>query len=99
MTDYIQKIRDWSKEKELDLADPNKQMLKVMEEVGEVAGALAKGHMEELQLEIGDVGVTLIILAQQNGLAFESCLVVAYDKIKDREGEMINGVFVKKEDL
>ena len=29
----------------------------------------------------------------------ESCLQIAYDTIKDRKGKMIDGVFVKEEDL
>lgn len=29
----------------------------------------------------------------------ENCLQIAYDAIKDRKGKMIDGVFVKEEDL
>ena len=32
-------------------------------------------------------------------LNFESCLISAYNEIKDRKGRMINGVFVKESDL
>ncbi|RDE85457.1 MazG-like family protein [Haemophilus parainfluenzae] len=32
-------------------------------------------------------------------LNFESCLISAYNEIKDRKGRMINGVFVKEGDL
>lgn len=34
-----------------------------------------------------------------NGTDADSCLQIAYDAIKDRKGKMINGVFVKEEDL
>ena len=34
-----------------------------------------------------------------NGTTSESCLEEAYEVIKDRKGKMIDGVFVKEEDL
>lgn len=92
-------VEQWSKDKGLDKADSSKQFLKVTEEVGEVAAALARSDMEELKDGIGDTIVTLIILAQQNGLTIEECLNQAYSVISRRTGEMVNGVFVKSEDL
>jgi len=70
-------------------------MLKVMEEVGETAGALAKNNTAELKDGIGDSFVTLIILAKQCGFSAEECLQAAYDVIKNRTGKTVNGVFVK----
>jgi hypothetical protein len=35
----------------------------------------------------------------QLGVDFNECLKMAYDEIKDRKGKMIDGVFVKEEDL
>lgn len=92
-------VEQWSKDKGLDKADSSKQFLKVTEEVGEVAAALARSDMEELKDGIGDTIVTLIILAQQNGLTIEECLNQAYSVISRRTGKMVNGVFVKSEDL
>lgn len=46
---------------------------------------------------IGDVLVTLIIVAEQTGLDIEDCLSLAYNQIKDRKGEMRNGIFHKDE--
>lgn len=34
-----------------------------------------------------------------NGTDADSCLQIAYDVIKDRKGKMIDGVFVKEEDM
>lgn len=48
---------------------------------------------------IGDVLVTLIIVTEQTGLDIEDCLACAYNQIKDRKGKMIDGKFVKEEDL
>ena len=54
---------------------------------------------ENMQLEMGDIFVTLIILCEQIGIDPEECLSMAYEKIKDRSGRTINGTFVKDEDL
>ena len=32
-------------------------------------------------------------------LTVEECLRAAYEEIKDRKGKMVNGVFVKQEDI
>nr|WP_233191608.1 MazG-like family protein [Sporosarcina sp. P18a] len=83
----------------LDDADPVKQMLKLMEEVGEVAAALARGDMAAVKDGIGDVYVVQTILSMQLGTSVEECASIAYEEIKDRKGDMVNGVFVKESDL
>ena len=99
MDRLVQAVEKWSKDRNLHEADSSKQFLKVIEEIGEVADALAKDKPEELKDGIGDTVVTLIILAQQNGLTLEECLETAYNEIADRKGKTVNGVFVKEEDL
>ena len=54
---------------------------------------------DNMELEMGDIFVTLIILCEQLGLNPIKCLDMAYEKIKDRKGKTINGVFIKQEDL
>jgi NTP pyrophosphatase (non-canonical NTP hydrolase) len=55
-------VRNWAIEKGIDKPEnAPKQMLKVMEEVGETAGALLKNNEAELKDGIGDSFVTLII--------------------------------------
>ena len=54
---------------------------------------------ERMILEYGDILVTLIILAKQLDIDPVICLQLAYEKIKDRKGQTINGKFVKEEDL
>lgn len=95
----VKNVEQWSINKGLDQADSSKQYLKVSEEVGEVAAALARNNMDALKDGIGDVIVTLVILAQQNNTTIEECLSVAYQEIAGRKGKMINGVFVKQEDI
>ena len=99
MDKLVKLVEEWSRDRDLHEADSSKQFLKVSEEVGEVASALAKDKPEELKDGIGDTVVTLIILAQQNGLTLEECLETAYNEIADRKGKTVNGVFVKEEDL
>jgi NTP pyrophosphatase (non-canonical NTP hydrolase) len=99
LTNLVSQVEDWSKNKGLDQADSRGQFLKVVEEVGEVAAAMARSDMAELKDGIGDVVVTLVILAQQHGLTLEECLAAAYGEIAGRTGKMVNGVFVKSEDL
>lgn len=99
MKQLINKVEQWSLEKGLDKADSSKQFLKVVEEIGEVAAALARNDRFQLIDGIGDVVVTLVILAQQNGLTLEECLAAAYLEIKGRTGKMVDGVFIKSNDL
>ncbi|AHL19011.1 MazG-like pyrophosphohydrolase domain-containing protein [Listeria phage LP-083-1] len=96
-TSYL--IQQWSRNKGLDTKDPRNQMLKVVEEVGETTQALVKGDKDHLPEEIGDIFVTIVILAQQIGLTIEQCAEVAYYKISERQGKIVDGIFVKEEDL
>lgn len=93
------KIKDWSFEREIHNADPAKQMLKLFEECGELAGGIAKNKPEAIKDGIGDVFVVLTILAQQLGFDLTECVSEAYNEIAQRKGKMINGVFVKESDI
>ena len=99
MDELVKLVEEWAREKNLDIAEPEKQMLKVVEEVGEVAAALARNNKNDLRDSIGDVVVTLVILAMQNDMDLYECLNQAYNEIKDRKGKNVNGVFVKESDL
>src|SRR5690625_4593881 len=93
------KIEQWSINRNLDNASPNKQMLKLFEELGELAEGMAKGNDELIIDSIADVYVVLTILSQQLGLNIKHCISHSYNEIKDRKGKLVNGVFVKEEDL
>ena len=99
MNELIIKVEQWAKDKGLDQADSSKQMLKTIEEIGEVAASLARKDEHGLRDGIGDVVVTLIILAMQNDMDLYECLNQAYNEIKGRTGKMVDGVFVKSSDL
>lgn len=89
-------VIEWARDKNL-LKKENSlpQFMKVLEEVNEVGKALVDNNKEELIDGIGDSLVTLIILAEQNGLDIEDCLETAYNVIKSRTGKTVNGNFVK----
>jgi len=93
MNDLVLK---WADERGLLKAEnAPRQMLKLIEEVGELAGAMAKNKQGDIVDAIGDIQVVLIILSKQLGYDYEQCLVDAYNVIKERKGKLINGVFVK----
>ncbi|HKM29361.1 MAG TPA: MazG-like family protein [Bacilli bacterium] len=99
LQELISNIQKWSIDKELHEADPIKQTVKLVEELGELASGLLKDKKEVIVDSLGDMLVVLIILHQQLGLTMEETLEFAWNEIKDRKGEMKNGVFVKEEDL
>lgn len=93
-------IRQWARDRNLiEGSDRFRQMVKLVEEQGELAAGIAKGNTELVADSIGDMVVVLTILAEQSGLSIEGCIEQAYHEIKDRKGRMIDGVFVKSEDL
>ncbi|WP_428205608.1 DUF1642 domain-containing protein [Enterococcus faecium] len=99
MDELITKVEQWAKDKGLNQADPKAQFLKVAEEFGEIASAMARSNDELFKDSVGDVIVTLIILSMQKGTNVQECLQMAYNEIKGRTGKMVDGVFVKSSDL
>ena len=99
MDELITKVEQWAKDKGLNQADPKVQFLKVAEEFGEIASAMARSNDELFKDSVGDVIVTLIILSMQKGTNVQECLEMAYNEIKGRTGKMVDGVFVKSSDL
>ena len=75
--------------------NPHTQYVKLMEESGELAKALLDKNKPEVIDAIGDMVVVLTNLAHLEGLEIEECIQSAYNEIKNREGKMINGTFVK----
>lgn len=68
----------------------------MVSEVGELCDAIIKEDKNGQIDGIGDVLVTIIILSNQLGYDIEDCLEVAYNEIKNRKGETINGTFIKE---
>lgn len=173
MQQLIKNIEQWAEDRNLiEGSTPQKQMLKLMEEFGELCGGIARNNPEMIKDAIGDCFVVLVVLNKQvnwninfndyqdkfvhnfirndilkdglnsveiihiiatiipalytkvmppvydderyaiwsllvafsdianiNGFSLSDCIQHAYDQIKDRKGKMIDGVFVKEEDL
>lgn len=95
-----EKIKLWAVERNLHTADPAKQVLKLGEEYGELCEFITKDKkIATAKDAIGDMYVVLTILCLQLDLDIEECIEMAYDEIRDRKGEMVNGIFVKESDL
>jgi NTP pyrophosphatase (non-canonical NTP hydrolase) len=73
------------------------QFVKLIEEAGELAGSIARG--KDIRDDIGDMIVVLINIAERNNVTLSQCLNVAWHDIKDRRGQMVDGVFVKEADI
>jgi NTP pyrophosphatase (non-canonical NTP hydrolase) len=93
-------IRDWATEKGIyKSGDSKTQYIKLMEEAGELAQALLNNDEPEVVDAIGDMVVVLTNLAKLRGYNIEDCVTSAYDVIKSRTGKMVDGTFVKSENL
>ena len=97
-----EKVIQWAKDRNIfENSNAIKQISKTQEELDETLDALKRLEQgEESILEvadgIGDMLVTIILLAEIVGLESVSCLEDAYEEIKDRKGKMVDGLFVKE---
>lgn len=91
-----QSVINWANDRNLINYDNRfTQLAKVIEEVGELAKAMLEKDQPKIIDSLGDVNVTLIILADQLKLSLGKCLETAFDEIKNRKGFTINGTFIK----
>ena len=96
----FENIREWAKERGIyDKGDSKTQLLKLQEEMGELAKAILENDEPEIIDAIGDMVVVLTNLAHLNDVNIETCIASAYNEIKNRKGKMINGTFVKTDGL
>ena len=68
-----------------------------MQELGELSDSVCKG--KDIKDDIGDMLVVMLNITTRNGITLSECLARAWDDIKDRKGKMVDGIFVKEEDL
>ena len=92
-------IRQWADERGIyEKGDTKTQLIKLQEEMGELAKATLENDYDETVDAIGDMVVVLTNLAYLNGVHIETCIAEAYNVISKRKGKMINGTFVKNAD-
>ncbi len=90
----IEKITKWHHDRNLIKGSTDKdQFAKLIQEAGELSDSICKG--KSVDDDIGDMIVVLINIAERNGFSISECLERAWNDIKDRKGQMIDGVFVK----
>lgn len=93
----IDRIIQWGEDRNLIKGStPERQVKKTQEELDELKEAIGEENGEAIIDGIGDVAVTLILIAAQFGFRFEDCIAAAYEEIKDRKGRLIDGLFVKE---
>ena len=71
LKDLIAKVQRWFYDRNLQTQDPNKQFLKLYEEIGELSRGLAENDEEVTKDSIGDITVVLIGLTLQLGIKTE----------------------------
>ena len=95
---FLALIAQWHRDRNLiEGSDDKSQFCKLIQETGELSDNICKG--KDIADDIGDIIVVLINIAERNGLSIQNCLARAWGDIKDRKGEMRDGVFIKEEDL
>ena len=88
-------VIDWHRERNLiDGSSDIQQFEKLIEEVEELRLSL-NADLTPID-DIGDIMVVLINIATRNNLSLFDCLWHAYGDIKDRKGQMVDGLFVKE---
>lgn len=93
-------IIKWAEERNIfEESNPQKQFDKLTEEKNELAEGILKDDLYEILDAIGDCFVVLCNLAHFYHLDIRECINHAWNEIKDRKGKMIDGKFVKEEDL
>ena len=91
------KVIEWAKQRELvKLGNVPKQIIKLQEEVGELASAFLKNDYPEIKDAIGDIMIVLTILCEQLSIDMFKCYEDAYNIIKDRKGVTTNGTFIRE---
>ena len=97
MDELIKRTQQWGKKHQI--TNLQSQASKVTEEWGETVGEMNHGRFgDEFEDGIGDTLVSLIIFADIAGKDLKTCLEKTLEVIEARQGNTINGNFIKDED-
>jgi NTP pyrophosphatase (non-canonical NTP hydrolase) len=96
LKELIEKTNKWFDDRNLIQGSTDKdQILKLMQELGELSDHACKG--EDIRDDLGDMLVVMLNIMKRNNFTIEECLEMAYNDIKDRKGRMVDGIFVKEQ--
>lgn len=94
---YQQEIDDWAQQYELPYWSPMSQMVKLMEEVGELARIYNHRHGDKIKKptedaddfegEIGDIIFDIMCIANQEGVDLDAALQKTIDKARTRDND------------
>ena len=97
MEELSKLIIQWHQDRNLINGSTDKdQVLKLMQELGELSDSVCKG--KDVKDDLGDMMVVMLNIMERQGITMEECLLTAYNDIKDRKGRMVDGIFVKEGD-
>ena len=81
-------IEQWAVDRNLHTGDPSRQVLKLIEEQGELAAAIARDNHEEMADAIGDVTVVALVMAKQLNVSVD--LWTAFERSSKGSDEKID---------
>ena len=92
------KIDQWGLDRGIiQNGNPMGQAIKTLEETTELLDAIQKNNADEIADAIGDIYVTLRMVAGTCNLSMNNCINSAYNEIKHRKGYLReDGVFIKE---
>lgn len=64
--------------------------------LGRARDAMIRGHVDTVEQKIGNIIWQLTAICSYYDLKLEDCLQQSYDVISKRNGQMVNGIFVKE---
>jgi len=97
-TVLVSKVIRWHYDRNLIEGSSDKdQVLKLIQEIGELSDSVCKG--KDIRDDIGDMLVVMLNITERNGVSLTECFQQAWNDIKDRKGRMVDGIFVKEQDL
>lgn len=97
--DFVSNVEAWGEKH--DFVKPEnaaKQLLKIVEELGEVTNSFLKQKPEAEKDGIGDLMVTIALYCKIRDINIDECMGLAWEQIKDRNIKNVNGTLVKEED-
>lgn len=100
MNELYELTKQWHRDRKITInGKAETQLMKLVEELGEVAAAMARNKRDGVIDGLGDMLVVMVALAELSNASLLECWYQAYQEIKDRNGYLAeNGNFIKEAD-